>query len=232
MPPLSPPPPSPSARRSDRSDPPRAVIFDLDGVIRDWNEEDLGEMEASFGLRPGAIVAVGFSGDLGPAATTGRLTYREWMDEIRRRVIAEHGEGVNGALDEWEANIGHVDTEMLAVLRQVRRCCTVAVLSNGTTRLRRDLHALDLTDEFDLILNTAEIGVAKPHPGAFLHALDALDVAADEALFIDDLAPNVEGARRVGIRAHQHVERHSTVQFLRRHGVAVGGSGIAGDTDR
>lgn len=196
------------------SEPPAAVIFDLDGVIRDWNDEEIAELETSFGLPAGAILQVGFGSDLGPLATTGQLTYRDWMDEIRRRVLAEYGTSVTGALDEWEANIGRVDTEMLAVLRATRERCTVAVLSNGTTRLRRDLHALDLIDEFDVIFNTAEIGIAKPDPAVFRHVLGELEVAAGDALFIDDLLENVEGARSVGIRAHQHVARDSTVEFL------------------
>lgn len=204
------------------SDVPTAVIFDLDGVIRDWNDEDMYDMEASFGLPPGTILSTGFGADLGPAATTGRLTYREWMDEIRRRVIDEHGESVAGALDEWEANVGVVDTEMLAVLRAVRRHCTAAVLSNGTTRLRRDLHALDLVDEFDIIFNTAEIGIAKPDPAVFHHVVVQLDTTTDDVVFIDDLIENVEGARAAGIRAHQHTDRATTVEFLRAHGVPLG----------
>lgn len=200
---------------------PTAVIFDLDGVIRDWNDEAIAELELSFGLEPGEILSVGFDSELGPLAVTGRLTYRQWMDEIRVRVIGRHGPDVAGALDEWEANVGMVDTDMLAVLRGVRRHCTVAVLSNGTTRLRRDLHALDLIDEFDLILNTAEIGVAKPDPDVFRHALQALDVASTDALFIDDLAENVAGAASVGLRAHQHTDRVSTVEFLVHQGVPL-----------
>jgi putative hydrolase of the HAD superfamily len=198
-----------------------AVIFDLDGVIRDWNDDAMYDLEAAFGIEPGAILAVGFGPDLGPLAMTGRITYRDWMDEIRRRILAEYGPGVVGALDEWEANVGMVDTEMLAVLRQVRSHCTAAVLSNGTTRLRRDLHTLDLIDEFDVIFNTAEIGIAKPDPAVFHHVLGELAVTADQAVFIDDLAENVEGARTAGLRAHRHTDRDSTVEFLRAHGVLL-----------
>jgi putative hydrolase of the HAD superfamily len=203
-------------------DVPTAVIFDLDGVIRDWNDDAMADLETAFDIPAGTILAIGFGPELGPAATTGRISYRDWMDEIRRRVVDEFGPGTNGALDEWEANIGVVDTEMLAVLRAVRRHCTVAVLSNGTTRLRRDLHALDLIDEFDVIYNTAEVGIAKPDPAVFLHVVDALDVTVTDALFIDDLLENVEGARRAGLRAHQHTDRDSTVAFLVEHGVPLG----------
>lgn len=197
----------------------KVVIFDLDGVIRDWNDEELAEMEVAFGLEPAEIVTVAFDGDLGRAATTGRVTFREWMDEIRRRVVARHGTGVEAALDEWERNIGRVDTEMLAVLRAVRERVPAVVLSNGTTRLRRDLHALDLMDEFDQIFNTAEIGIAKPDPAVFRHVLGELGCGPDESLFIDDLLENVEGARSVGIRSHQHIDRDGTVAFLAEAGV-------------
>lgn len=202
--------------------PPRAVIFDLDGVIRDWNDDAVEALETAYGLPPGAILAVGFGPDLGPAATTGAMPYREWMDEIRRRIIDRFGTSVTGALDEWEANIGTVDTEMLAVLRAVRSQCRAAVLSNGTTRLRRDLHALDLIDEFDVIFNTAELGVAKPHPEVFSRVLGELGLDTDDVVFIDDLLENVEGARAVGIRAHQHRSRDDTVAFLEACGLLGG----------
>lgn len=200
---------------------PKAVIFDLDGVIRDWDDQRMADVESAFGLDPGTILTVGFQGALGHAATTGAMTYREWMDAIRARIIDAHGHAVTGALDEWEANVGMVDTEMLAVLRAVRRHCTAPVLSNGTTRLRRDLHALDLYDEFDVIFNTAELGVAKPDPAVFELVLRQLGIDAEQALFIDDLEINVEGARAVGLRAHRHLDRETTVDFLRSQGLAI-----------
>jgi putative hydrolase of the HAD superfamily len=195
------------------------AIFDLDGVFRHWNDDQLDEVEAAFGLEPRTIVTVAFSSELGPAAVTGRLSYREWMDAIRDRVIGEHGAGVAGALDEWEANVGLVDPEMIDVLRAVRGTTTVALLSNGTTRLRRDLHVLDLLDEFDEIFNTAELGIAKPDPDVFRLVCDRLAVDVADAVFVDDLEENVAGARTAGLRAHRHVDRAGTTAFLRDVGL-------------
>ena len=211
-----------------------AVVFDLDGVIRDWNDAEMADVELAHGLEPGTILGVGFEPELGHAVMTGRIDYRTWMDTIRTRVLAAHGEGVAGALDEWEANVGLVDVPMLEVLRAVRRHATVALLSNGTTRLRRDLQVLDLTDEFDVIFNTAELGMAKPDPAVFRHVLRELEVRPEEALFIDDLLDNVVGARSVGIDAHQHVDRPTTVEFLVARGVPVrldGRATVSADDD-
>ena len=200
---------------------PTAVIFDLDGVIRDWNDEDISEIEVAYGLDPGTILAVGFGTELGRAATTGQLDYRTWMNAIRAEVTRIHGVEVAGALDAWEANVGLVNQEMLQVLRQVRSESTVALLSNGTTRLRRDLAVLDLTDEFDVIFNTAEVGIAKPDPEIFRYVLQELETTANETLFIDDLELNVEGARSIGIRSHQHVDSGSTAEFLLGAGLTM-----------
>lgn len=198
---------------------PEAVVFDLDGVIRHWNDDQLDDVETSFGLPPRTILDVAFSPELGPAAVTGELTYRQWMDAIRERVIDVHGPGASGALDEWEANVGLVDTEMLEVVRSVRKVARVALLSNGTTRLRRDLHVLDLLDELDVVFNTAELGVAKPDPAVFELVLSKLGLDASRACFVDDLPENVEGARAVGLRAHLHTDPATTAEFLRGTGL-------------
>lgn len=200
--------------------PPPAVIFDLDGVIRQWNDDDLDQVEEAYGLAPRTILGVAFSADLGPAAVTGRLTHPEWMAAVRARIVAEHGPEVVGAIDAWERNVGRVDVEMLELLRATRRRTRVALLSNGTTRLRRDLHVLDLVDEFDVIFNTAEIGIAKPDPAVFHLVCDALEVDPPTALFIDDLLVNVEGAATAGLRAHHHVGHDTTSAFLAAHDLA------------
>jgi len=208
---------------ADGPAPPTAVIFDLDGVIRDWNDQEISEIETAYGLNPGTILSMGFGTELGLAAVTGEMDYRTWMDAVRTRVIAAHGSDVAGALDAWEANVGLVNIEMLRVLRAVRSQATVALLSNGTTRLRQDLAVLDLTDEFDAIFNTAEIGIAKPNAAVFLHVVNQLDTNAAEVLFVDDLELNIIGAKSVGIRAHQHVDPASTIKFLLANGLELRG---------
>ncbi|MCP4433936.1 MAG: HAD-IA family hydrolase [Actinomycetia bacterium] len=191
-----------------------AVVFDLDGVIRHWNDHDLDSVEEAHGLPPRTILDVAFSRELGPAAITGELTYRQWMDSIRETVIERHGASVAPALDTWESNVGVVDPEMVRLLRRLRNGLLVALLSNGTTRLRRDLHVLDLLDEFDVVFNTAEIGIAKPDPQVFRIVCDELGVDPARAAFIDDLAENVAGAASIGMHAHQHRDRMATEAFL------------------
>ena len=94
--------------------------------------------------------------------------------------------------------------EVLGLVRACRQSCSVLLISNATSRLKRDLQALGVTDEFDHVLNTSEFGYAKPDPRAFTSALERAGVSADEALFIDDGPHHVEAARSLGIQGHHY----------------------------
>jgi putative hydrolase of the HAD superfamily len=202
-----------------RPEPTGWVVFDLDGVFRQWNDDHLDNVEREHGLEPRTILSVAFSSDLGPAATTGQMTYRQWMDEIRLRVTSRFGPEVSSALDRWEENVGFVDWDMIGLLRRVRQSAPVALLSNGTTRLRRDLHVLGITEEFDRIFNTAEIGVAKPDPLVFEIVCSSLAEDPRNCVFVDDLLDNVAGAASIGMTAHQHCELASTQSFFAEMGL-------------
>jgi putative hydrolase of the HAD superfamily len=58
-----------------------------------------------------------------------------------------------------------------------------------------------LLDRFDHVFTSHEIGHRKPQPEAFGHVLQALGLPAAEVLLFDDLVPNVEAARALGLQA-------------------------------
>jgi HAD superfamily hydrolase (TIGR01509 family) len=64
---------------------------------------------------------------------------------------------------------------------------------------------LPVLARFDRIFTSCELGCRKPDPQIYLAAAAALDIAPERAVFIDDLAVNVEGARQVGFQAFQSI---------------------------
>lgn len=54
---------------------------------------------------------------------------------------------------------------------------------------------------FDAQIYTCEIGRVKPEPEAYNSVLNAMGVAAEDALFLDDKQVNIDGARAVGMHA-------------------------------
>jgi len=78
-----------------------------------------------------------------------------------------------------------------------------ALVTNNVKEMASGWRQLFPADElFDVIVDSSEVGVRKPNPAIFSLALDRLGgIAADRAVFLDDAAGNVEGARRAGLHA-------------------------------
>lgn len=57
-----------------------------------------------------------------------------------------------------------------------------------------------LMAKFDYGMISCEEGIAKPNPEAWVRPLDLLGIRAEECLFIDDSADNIEAACRLGIK--------------------------------
>jgi epoxide hydrolase-like predicted phosphatase len=54
---------------------------------------------------------------------------------------------------------------------------------------------------FDAIVDSSQVGARKPDPGIYELVLAELDVAAAEAVFIDDLEVNCTAAAKLGMHA-------------------------------
>lgn len=104
-----------------------------------------------------------------------------------------------------------------ALTLQQRSATTVAIISNTNAAhvLWLDDHLPELRD-FDLVMMSNEVGLLKPDPVIFTTALELLDVPPAQAIFIDDIAENVEAARAVGIAGLVHQDWQETGPALER----------------
>lgn len=59
------------------------------------------------------------------------------------------------------------------------------------------------THNFETVLFSAQIGVAKPSLKAYQRAVDAFGVNPGEILFFDDRLRNLRAAQKVGMHVHQ-----------------------------
>ena len=182
-----------------------ALVVDLDGVIRHWDERYLAEADERLGLPGGTLGSVALEPGRLARVTDGRLTFEGWCAELSAEIASAHDVDPADVADAWATSTWSIDLSMIELIDEVRQVVPVALLSNASTRLRDDLEICGIHDAFDLVVGSAEIGAAKPDAKAFQAALDGLDVVADRVLFIDDLEANVVGARAVGMRAERFV---------------------------
>ncbi|HEY2812112.1 MAG TPA: HAD-IA family hydrolase [Acidimicrobiales bacterium] len=198
-----------------------ALILDLDGVVRHWDQDHFAATAASFGMTASDFGAVVFDPQLLTAAMTGALTAEAWDHEIGQRVGARQGADPAAVAAAFAALTWSIDDEVVALVREVRASgrARVALFSNASTRLEADLESCGLGDAFDVIFNSARLGVAKPHTDAFRSVAAALAAAPERCLFVDDTIPNVEGARAAGMQAEPFTGARELRSLLERTGL-------------
>jgi len=119
---------------------------------------------------------------------------RESLDQVRDCLGRMHDER-----HLWSV-LADRSAESLARLRQAG--LKLAVVSNSDGRVEQALAAAGIRHYFDVVIDSALIGVEKPDPRIFHAALEALGVAPEEALYVGDLYEiDVVGARAAGLDA-------------------------------
>jgi putative hydrolase of the HAD superfamily len=122
-------------------------------------------------------------------------------EELGRFLEAEHAA--------WEPArvLGATTHALLESLRS--RGLRLGLVSNAFDPgwlLRRDLEQMGIAERIDYAVFSSEVGKRKPHPEIFERALEALEVAPGEALFVGDrLYEDVRGAAQVGMTTVQAV---------------------------
>jgi putative hydrolase of the HAD superfamily len=192
----------------------KAIVFDFDDVIRKWNSEETFAIEARYGLPRGCIFEKLSDPTLIREVTTGVISDERWRDVVAEQLAGLYGDGARQAVHEWGLRIGDFDTGVVDLMRALRPRFTIALLSNATSRLRTDLAAHDIVDDFDYIFSSSDIGIGKPDVEVFAHVGRTLDLAPDEWLFIDDIAGNVAAANQLGVRSHLYTNLPDLVSWL------------------
>src|SRR3546814_3201261 len=149
----------------------------------------------------------------------GRLTAEEWAAEIGRRLADAHdGVDADAGRQMWLQTEWRIDDEVVAIVQALRAAGQrVAVFSNATTKLEVDMGAMGIDGLFQVVCNSAVIGLMKPDVASFAHVADeVLGVAPERLLFIDDRHENVVGALDAGWHAVQMRNADGVAAVLRR----------------
>lgn len=90
----------------------------------------------------------------------------------------------------------------------------LALLSNAGPDYGSYFRAGPLGDFFAACYVSGELGLLKPQPEIYRHALDDLSISAAEAVFIDNREANVRGAEALGITGHLFTDVTGLRAFL------------------
>ncbi|MFE9017904.1 HAD family hydrolase [Streptomyces sp. NPDC007808] len=106
-----------------------------------------------------------------------------------------------------------IDQEMVALLGDLRAVGhPVALVSNSFGTGTYD--GVDLAAVADVVVISAEVGIRKPSRRIYALACERLGVDPEQAVMIDDLQQNLDGAARIGIRGVLHTSAAETRRRL------------------
>jgi putative hydrolase of the HAD superfamily len=131
----------------------------------------------------------------------GELAIQDWVVEI---TALGQERGVEIDFTPLRALLGEM-TVHEPIIERVRTLreegYRVGLITNNVREGSASWRALVPVDElFEVVVDSSEVGMRKPNPAIYLHALDLLGgVPPEAAVFLDDSPGNVEGARRAGL---------------------------------
>jgi putative hydrolase of the HAD superfamily len=151
----------------------------------------------------------------------GKLTGATFWQKFARDNKLTLSQGEMDALLREDARMWTTQNPaMLAWQKKLKeRGVLTAILSNmGDSVLENILREFKWIDDFDVLVWSFQLLMAKPAPEIYRHVLKELGTKPEETLFIDDKLINVEAAQALGMKALEF----TTVEKLRDDLVAVG----------
>lgn len=200
--------------------PPRidAVIFDLGGVLIDWNPRHLYRKlfddEAAMETFLGEVCA--------PAWNLEQDRGRPWAAAIAE-LSAQHpdqAELIAAYRARWPEMLNGPIAGTVAILEELDDAGTALfALTNWSAETYPHAEQIyGFLGRFRAVVVSGRIGLIKPDAAIYRHAIARFGVAPERTLFVDDSAKNVAGAAAVGLRAI----RFTTPDALRRDLAALG----------
>jgi glucose-1-phosphatase len=180
----------------------RAVLFDLGGVIvRTEYQAPRQHLAERFGMDFDDMDRIVFGGGTNGSAARamlGQITEEEHWLNIMKLLKRPAGE-YERVRDEFFAG-DILDRNLINFLRSLRPKHKTGLISNAWSGLRNYILREKFDDAFDIMIISAEVGMAKPDPKIFQIALKQLQVKANETVFVDDFIENIEACQKVGMQ--------------------------------
>lgn len=177
------------------------VILDLDGVHTGYPDDlaqifDVSNEEAQKIWNENKTLVM-----------TGKESPLQFLERMKSELRLDFD--VPAALTFWEERNyitrDRIDWELVALIEKLKQKYQIHMLTdqiqldNGASKWKHEFE-----QHFDTILRSYEQGLRKPDAAAFENLLLKINAQPEEVLFIDDLLPNCQAAKGVGIATIQY----------------------------
>ncbi|MQR86038.1 HAD-IA family hydrolase [Bacillus megaterium] len=187
----------------------KAVIFDLDGTLLDRDSSLKCFIQDQYERYSEELAHIPKQEYISRFIELDHKGY-VWKDKVYQQLLNKYDLSNltwEGMLDDYLHYFpAHCVPflHMEDVLKELKKKgLLLGMITNGFTDFQwMNIRALGIDHYFDTILVSEQEGIKKPHKDIFLRALKALDVSAEESVYIGDHPENdVLGARGAGMHA-------------------------------
>ena len=149
----------------------------------------------------------------------GELTEPQFLSILATALEAEVGRPVemHDFAERYFAQL-RPNEAMIEHLRSLRdgRGQRLAMLTNNVREWEPRWRAMlpDIDEMFEVIVDSAFVGMRKPEPGIYALTLERLGLPGEACVFIDDIELNCDAAREAGIAAVHFRDTAQTIEEL------------------
>ncbi len=177
----------------------RNIIFDLGGVILEWNsdlilERFYSDLDVRVAVKAGLFQHADWL-----QMDRGMLTESEVIPRVTKRTGRPAAE-LTELFDAVRTSLRPKPDTVALIERLAHSCVPLYCLSNMPARTfayLRERHAF--WPRFRGIVISGEIKMMKPEREIFEYLLDRFDLDPAETVFVDDHQPNIEAAQAMGL---------------------------------
>jgi HAD superfamily hydrolase (TIGR01509 family) len=182
--------------------PPRALLFDFDGVIADTENHHVAAWQRTFGL-------MGWEVDDAVCAQAAEVDDRVFLTDLftSKKIVSGDVEGWIARKQTFVrmmlGDSPRVYPGVVELVDRVKRLGTVklaVVTATWRENVTTVLKASGLYPSFALIVAKEDVKAVKPDPEAYLRALECLGVPGTAAVALEDSPTGLTSARGAGIR--------------------------------
>lgn len=181
-----------------------ALLFDLGNVVIDIDFERIFKKWSHYSGVPAEQMKSVFHVDSAyQQHERGEIEGADYHQHLERIL------GMNLTYDQFcegwnDIMVAPID-QTVGILKSLKGRVPLYALSNANT-LHKHYWERTFRDElshFEKVFVSSDIGCRKPEPAAYQHVLDELGIVAQNIVFFDDLAENIEAASALGMTAIQ-----------------------------
>ena len=179
-----------------------AVLFDFAGVL---TSSPWGAMTAAGGGNLELLIGSYEEDTDHPwhQVERGEIAIGEWAEAV---TALGRTQGIEVDFSPLQTMLGEmtINEQIVARIRSLRvEGYRTGLITNNVREGSSMWRALVPVDElFEAVVDSSEVGMRKPNPAIFHHALGLLGgLPPEQAVFLDDSPGNVDGARRAGLHA-------------------------------